>query len=121
MTRPASEFLPLKNDAVLILLVVAARPCHGYAIMREVEARSDGAVVLQTGALYRELKRLLGDGLIEECAAPRDAESDDDRRRYYRATNLGRSVLSAEADRMAALVRAARHVTAAKTRLAHTI
>lgn len=101
-------FLPLKTDAMLILTAVAAGPLHGYAIMRDVEARSDGQVILQTGALYRTLRRMLAGRLIQECPRPADADRDDERRRYYEPTALGRTVLEAEVERMARLVRAAR-------------
>jgi DNA-binding PadR family transcriptional regulator len=103
-----ADFLPLKPDVLLILLALAARPLHGYGIIRDVRDRSDGQVVLQTGALYRTLRRLLDDRLIEECAQPADAASDDERRRYYQPTPLGRAVVEAEVERMARLVRAAR-------------
>jgi DNA-binding PadR family transcriptional regulator len=109
VTRPdPADYLPLAADALLILLALAARPLHGYGIIRDVEARSDGQVVLQTGALYRTLRRLLHDGLIEECDRPADAESSDERRRYYQPTALGRKVMDAEVERMSRLVRAAR-------------
>jgi DNA-binding PadR family transcriptional regulator len=103
-----ADFLPLKSDVLLILLALAARPLHGYGIIRDVEARSEGQVVLQTGALYRTLRRLLGDDFIEECPRPSGEDSDDERRRYYQPTPLGRAVLQAEVDRMSRLVRAAR-------------
>ena len=66
----ADTFLPLANDALYILLALASRPQHGYGIIRDVEERSAGETVLQTGALYRMLRRLLRDELIEECDAP---------------------------------------------------
>jgi len=103
-----ADFVPLKRDALFILLALAAHPLHGYGIIRDVETRSEGEIVLQTGALYRMLRRLLEDALIEECARPPDAGSADERRRYYAPTALGRAVLAAEVDRMARLVRAAR-------------
>jgi DNA-binding PadR family transcriptional regulator len=103
-----ADFLPLASDATFILLALAAQPLHGYGIIRDVEARSDGQVVLQTGALYRMLRRLLQDGFLEERARPPGAESDDERRRYYTLTPFGRSVLDAEVARMSKLVRAAR-------------
>ena len=102
------QFLPLAPDALLILLALAAAPLHGYGIIRDVEARSDGKVVLQTGALYRMLRRLLTDRLIDECPRPAGATSDDERRRYYTVTDFGRTVLQAEVARMSRLVRAAR-------------
>ena len=103
-----ADYLPLSSDTLLILLALASQPLHGYGIIRDVEARSDGHVRLQTGALYRTLRRLLQEKLIEECARPAGADSDDERRRYYQPTPLGRNVMQAEIDRMSRLVRAAR-------------
>lgn len=109
MPRPdPTDYLPLKSDVLLILLALAARPLHGYGIIRDVEARSEGQVLLQTGALYRTLRRLLADGFIEERARPSGESSADERRRYYQPTPLGRAVLDAEVARMSRLVRAAR-------------
>ena len=113
------DLLPLKSDVLLILLALAGRPLHGYGIIREVEERTAGDVVLQTGALYRTLRRLLQDSLIEECGRPPAEASDDDRRRYYRLTLHGRAVMDAEVERMSRLVRAARlSATGKRTRLA---
>ena len=112
--REAADYLPLTSDTLLILLALAAQPLHGYGIIRDVEARSDGRVILQTGALYRTLHRLLGDGLIEECGRPPDDESSDERRRYYQPTAFGRLVMNAEVERMSRLVRAARLTTQGK-------
>ncbi|HVH58241.1 MAG TPA: helix-turn-helix transcriptional regulator [Vicinamibacterales bacterium] len=103
-----ADFLPLKSDVLLIMLALTSRPLHGYGIIRDVEARSDGEVLLQTGALYRTLRRLLSDRFIEECDRPADETVTDDRRRYYRPTRLGQQVLEAEVARMSRLVRAAR-------------
>jgi DNA-binding PadR family transcriptional regulator len=103
-----ADFLPLKSDVLLIMLALASRPLHGYGIIRDVEVRSDGEVLLQTGALYRTLRRLLSDRFIEECDRPADETVTDDRRRYYRLTRLGQQVLEAEVARMSRLVRAAR-------------
>jgi DNA-binding PadR family transcriptional regulator len=82
-------------------------------IIRDVEARSAGETVLQTGALYRTLRRLLRDLLIETCDPPA-AGIGDERRIYYRLTRRGRLALDAEVDRMARLVRAARLTHAGK-------
>jgi DNA-binding PadR family transcriptional regulator len=114
MSRRPQELLPLKTDVVLVLLALAGTPRHGYAIMREVAERSSGEVVLQAGALYRHLKRMLAEGLIEEVPAPAGAVGSDPRRRYYRVTAFGGSVLDAEVRRMSALVRAARLTAAGK-------
>ena len=100
------RFLPLRTDTLLVLMVLERTPRHGYGIIRDVETRSGGETILQTGALYRLLKRLLADGLIEEVAI--DGADEDERRRYYRATSLGAAVLAAEVDRMERLVREAR-------------
>ena len=106
---PAAEaFLPLKSDVLVILMALSARPLHGYGIIRDVEARTEGRILLQTGALYRTLRRLLRDHLIEECDRPAGEVSDDERRRYYRAAALGQAVFRAELDRLDRLVRAAR-------------
>ena len=107
-TPDPADLLPLKSNVLLILLALAARPLHGYGIIREVEDRSGGDVLLQTGALYRELRRLLNDGLIMECERPADEASDDERRRYYTLTSFGQRVMDAEVERMSRLVRAAR-------------
>jgi DNA-binding PadR family transcriptional regulator len=92
-----------------ILLALADRERHGYGIMQEVEARSEGTVRLGPGTLYGAIKRLLAAGMIEESAKRPIAKDDDDRRRcYYRLTSLGREIAVAEAERLAALVRIAK-------------
>jgi DNA-binding PadR family transcriptional regulator len=98
---------PLGRDALFVLLALAARPLHGYGIILDVQERSGGETVLQTGALYRTLRRLLRDELIDVCDPPPD-DTGDERRRYYQLTRRGRQALDAEVDRMARLVRAAR-------------
>lgn len=103
-----ADLLPLKSDVLLVMLALATRPLHGYGIIRDVEERTGGGVLLQTGALYRTLRRLLNDALIEECARPTGEHGSDGRRRYYRPTSLGRAVMNAEVERMSRLVRAAR-------------
>ena len=104
----ASASVPLRANDVLILMMLVRAPRHGYGIMRDVAERSEQQVVLQTGALYRTLRRLLNGRLIEECPRPAGVDSDDERRRYYQPTTLGRTVLAAEVDRLARLVRAAK-------------
>ena len=101
------DFLPLKPDAFYVLFVLLHGERHGYAIMREAAARSSGRVELQAGALYRLLARLLEDGLVVESQRRPAADADDERRRYYRITALGKRTIAAEADRMAALAAAA--------------
>lgn len=103
----------MPTDALLVLLALASRPQHGYGIIRDVEERSDGQTVLQTGALYRTLRRLMRDQFIEPCDAPA-GEGGDPRRRFYRITRAGRQEMDAEIARMARLVRAARLTDAGK-------
>jgi DNA-binding PadR family transcriptional regulator len=103
-----TDFLPLKADAFYVLLVLLHGERHGYAIMREAADRSAGAVELQAGALYRLLRRMLEDGLVVESQRRPAADADDERRRYYRVTSLGKRVIAADAERMASLAAAAR-------------
>jgi DNA-binding PadR family transcriptional regulator len=90
-----------------ILLALADGPRHGYGILLEVEERTEGRVRLGTGTLYSIIKRLRDDGWIEEGAAPAGVEPDP-RRRHYRLTGTGRRAMTAEAERLQALVRQAR-------------
>src|SRR3982750_1821559 len=108
-SRPSpDDFLPLKPDAFYVLLVLLHGERHGYAIMRDAAERSDGRVALQAGALYRLLRRMLEDGLVAESNRRPASDADDERRRYYRVTALGRQAIAAEAERMAALAAPAR-------------
>jgi DNA-binding PadR family transcriptional regulator len=91
-----------------ILLALADDERHGYGIMQEIAARTEGEVTLGPGTLYGTIKRLLADGLIEESGERRDPKIDDERRRYYRLTTQGRRAASAEARRLAQLVRVSR-------------
>jgi len=100
--------LPLTTPAFHILLALADGERHGYAIMREVQERSGGAVRLGPGTLYGAIKRMLDQGVVEETTDRPAAAEDDERRRYYRLTLFGRQVLAAEADRLEVLVRAVR-------------
>src|SRR5688500_20341725 len=104
----AETFLPLTPVAFEILLALADGEQHGYSIMREVERRSSGAVVLHPGTLYRALARLLESGLIEELEERPDPAHDDERRRYYQLTARGIAVARAEVARLESQVSAAR-------------
>lgn len=98
----------MNPKAFHILLVLAGRPLHGYAIRQEVEARTEGAIRLWPATLYGALADLTEEGLIEETSGPPD-ESDDARgRRWYVLTAEGRRALSAEAERLESLARLAR-------------
>jgi DNA-binding PadR family transcriptional regulator len=98
----------LPPAAFHILLAVADRERHGYAIMQDVHARTGGTLRLGPGTLYGSIKRLLAEGLIEELDERPDPEVDDVRRRYYRITRLGRKVAIEESTRLTALLRHAR-------------
>ena len=104
----ATSFLPLTPAIAHILLAVADQDRHGYAIMQEIERLTDGGVRMGPGTLYGTIKRMIAAGLLDEPEDRPDAAHDDDRRRYYRGTPLGRRVLEAETARMASLVAAAR-------------
>jgi DNA-binding PadR family transcriptional regulator len=103
--KDAAAFLPLHNNWFHILLSLAGAEQHGYGIMQEVLERTDGTVRLWPATLYGSLKRLIGDGLIEESDERPVAELDDARRRYYKLTRLGRVVLELECERMQEMLR----------------
>jgi DNA-binding PadR family transcriptional regulator len=106
--RAAEPDAPLPVSEFHILLALADGERHGYAIMQEVERRSEGTVRLGPGTLYGSIKRMLAAGLIEESDERPVAAREDERRRYYRITTLGKRVATAEARRMERLVSAAR-------------
>ena len=92
--------LPLPTAFFHILVALADRDRHGYSIMQDVSARTDGKVRLSAGTLYSAVRRMLEQGLIEELRDRPDPSSNDERRRYYRLTRLGRRVAIAEARRV---------------------
>lgn len=98
---------PVMSDPVLhILLAVSDEPRHGYAIVQEIEERTDGQVSVGTGTLYSALKRLRRDELIEEIEE--EDEEGGRNRRTYRLTERGRAELAEQAARLSALVAHAR-------------
>jgi DNA-binding PadR family transcriptional regulator len=111
MTNDHSDpetFLPLTPAKFHILLALARGEQHGYAIMLDVEQQTEGRFTLGPGTLYGAIKRLLEEGLIQETEERPDPALDDERRRYYKLTELGLRVTSAEAQRLASLVVLAR-------------
>src|SRR5215510_2469361 len=98
----------LTPAAFHIMLVLADGENHGYAIMREVAQHTRGQMRLGPGSLYGTIKRMLADGWIEESDERPDPELDDERRRYYRLTGVGRKLVQAEAERLEQLVNIAR-------------
>jgi DNA-binding PadR family transcriptional regulator len=107
-SKEPQSFLPLTPIVFHILLTLSSQDRHGYGIIKEVEARTEGQVRIQTGTLYQAIKRLLGAGLISEVESKVDPELDDERRRYYALTGLGIKVLNEEALRLERLVNLAR-------------
>ncbi|MDQ3069440.1 MAG: PadR family transcriptional regulator [Acidobacteriota bacterium] len=118
---PAADprsLLPLTPIVFQVLMALADGDRHGYAIIREVDTRTDGLMVLRTGTLYTVLKRLLELDIVEESDKRPSPEKDDERRRYYRMTPFGRSVMEAEARRLDSLVALARDKRVLKARKA---
>src|SRR4029079_5704786 len=91
-----------------ILLALAEEDRHGYAIIQDVTARTNGDLKLSAGPLYRSIQRMLEQGLVVETRDRPAPEDDDERRRYYRITALGTAVARAEARRLTQLVKMAR-------------
>ena len=106
--RVPDGYLPLTPAVLDIVLALGNDELHGYGIMREVRRRTDGGRRLTPGTLYRSLGQMQEKGLVEESEDRPDPGLDDERRRYYRLTELGRRVAAAEVERLEGLVRAAR-------------
>jgi len=100
--------MPLRPIEFHVLLALAGEERHGYAILQEVAALTGGELQPEPGTLYRALHRMLKDGWVAESARRPAADVDDERRRYYRLTAVGRRVASAEAERLSRLVAIAR-------------
>jgi DNA-binding PadR family transcriptional regulator len=108
VTTETDALLPLPPATFHILVALAGEDLHGYAIMQDVTARTDGALKLSAGTLYRSIQRMLEHGLIAEVSARPAPELDDERRRYYRITPFGRAAARAEARRLAQMLKLAR-------------
>jgi DNA-binding PadR family transcriptional regulator len=108
MKAAPDDFLPLKPVVFQVLLSLADREQHGYGIVQDIAARTAARMQLDPGNLYKSLRSMLDEGLIQESARRPAPDLDDARRRYYRITSLGRKVGAAEASRLKALVDDAR-------------
>ena len=106
----------LSSNALLILASLASGDRHGYAIRKDVAARTDQAVKLGVTTLYRLLRQLLEAGLVEEAADRPAPELDDERRRYFTITRSGHQALRAEIRRLERVLQAARPAAARKVR-----
>lgn len=99
---------PLTDAEFHIMLVLTNGENHGYAIMKAIEDHPEIEFSLGPATLYRSIHRMLEKGLVKEVEDRPDPESDDERRRYYRLTGAGRSILAEEAQRLRRLVSLAR-------------
>ena len=105
---PKQKFSPLPAAAFQILMLLVDEDLHGYEIMRRVEEQTAGRTRLGPGTLYSSIQALLEAGFIAEVSQPSGADTNDERRRYYRVTAAGRKAGREEAERLADLVRIAR-------------
>jgi DNA-binding PadR family transcriptional regulator len=101
-------YIPLTEATFLILLSLAPRPKHGYAIAKDIQDLSEGRVVLSASTLYTTLKRLLDDGLIERSGEDAELDEAGRPRKTYTLTTLGRRLLASETVRLDSLVAVAR-------------
>jgi len=105
---PPSDFLPLTPAVLHILLALADGDQHGYAIAQTVEELTGGTVRMGPGTLYGSIGRMVANGLLEESSRGRGRVAEDERRRFYRMTALGRRVLESEMERLDRVVALAR-------------
>ena len=108
MKTDAESLLPLPPATFHILVAVADEDRHGYAVIKDVAARTGGALTLSPGTLYRSIDRMVQLGLIREISSRPARDMDDGRRRYYRITPFGREVAMAESGRLAQMLDLAR-------------
>jgi len=104
---PKIKLDPLPAAAFQILLSLADDDLHGYEIMRRVEEQTGGRTRMGPGTLYSSIQALLDGGFIAEVS-PRDEDTHEGRRRYYRLTAAGRKAAREEAERLAGVLRVAR-------------
>lgn len=102
--KQPDDLLPLTPAVFHILLALVDGEKHGYGIMQEVRTVTDGGITMGPGTLYGSIKRMMASGLIIETDERPDPNMDDERRRYYRITQFGEKVASAEANRLQSLV-----------------
>lgn len=106
--RSPTDLIPLRPVEFEILLVLTGGDAHGYAIIKEAESRANGESRIETGTLYRALRRLTADGLVKPSDEKPAEDVGDERRRYFTVTPFGREVAAAEARRLATQVDTAR-------------
>lgn len=113
MAKNSTGQAPLTTAVLHILLALSTEERHGYGIMKQVEADSQGKVKMGPGTLYGSLGRMTDAGLVRESAKRVDPAMDDERRIYYKVTAAGRAALEAELKRYRSVV------AVAEGRLAH--
>ena len=106
--RRPETLLPLKPVVFQVLLSLSDDERHGYAIVRDIAERSSARLQIEPGNLYRTLRFMLDEAMIDESYRRPAPEADDERRRYYRITRFGQQVAAAEAARLVELVADAR-------------
>jgi DNA-binding PadR family transcriptional regulator len=104
-SRDPNDLLPLPTAWFHILVALGEGERHGYSIMQDVATRTHGKLRIGPGTLYAALKRLAGEGLVQESE---DTSGAEERRRVYHITRFGRTVALAEMARMESLVRQAK-------------
>ena len=107
-SQDVDALLPLPPATFHILMSVTDEDRHGYAIIQDVQARTDGELTLSPGTLYRSIQRMLEQGLLVEAKRRPAPALDDERRRYYSITPFGVAVARAEMRRLTQLVRLGR-------------
>jgi DNA-binding PadR family transcriptional regulator len=117
MQTEIDALLPLPPATFHILVAIAGEDRHGYAIIQDISARTNGEVQLSAGTLYRSIQRMQEQGLISESRQRPARELDDERRRYYRLTPFGTAVARAEARRLTQMLKLARQSGLAPERL----
>jgi DNA-binding PadR family transcriptional regulator len=104
MSKPngleAASMIPLSTPVFQILLSLNHRDLHGYGIIQDISARTEGELTLSTSTLYGAIKRMIRDDLIQQSDIRPDPDLDDERRRYYEITDFGREVARCEARRI---------------------
>jgi len=108
MAKIASRYQPLTPAVFHILLALVDGEKHGYSIMKDVEKQTEGKLKMGPGTLYGSIKRMLTAGFIAEADERPDPTLDDERRRYYRLSDLGLKALSVESYRLEQAVKVAR-------------
>src|SRR5215475_5202474 len=103
--RDPNELLPLKPIELLVLTMLSAGERHGYGLRQDIVDHTDGRIALEAGNLYRHIRKLQSDGLVDETEPRPAGRGDDERRIYYRLLPFGRQVLDAEIDRLRELMR----------------